>query len=74
MKKLEKQSENFRLGAAVWCRTFAHRSLSATCPSELRGIPVVVGDDSAELALAADLPTACGRKLASSTLLPISLP
>ena len=55
MKKLEKQSENFRLGAILLRRVPARLPFFTSPSSELRGLPVVVGDDPAELALAADL-------------------
>ena len=41
-------------GVAVQCRMLAQRSISVLCMLELRGLAVVVGDDVAELAPAAD--------------------
>ncbi len=49
--------------------------LFCTCSAVVqRGLSVEVGDESAELALQRTSPSTCGRKLVSSTLLPISRP
>jgi hypothetical protein len=45
----------YELGEDVHRLNLDHRLLTAWCPKELRGLPVVVGDDSPELALASDL-------------------
>jgi hypothetical protein len=55
MKIREKQGEFPRQGAAVLRRLLARLRLFSCRPKELRGLPVVVCDNAAELALAADL-------------------
>ncbi len=55
MKCQENQRENPRLGAILLRRVLARLPFFTSPSKELRGFPVVMGDDAAELALAADL-------------------